>query len=282
MVTQFESSFKNQNNVELFYQGWSIPQSKGTLVVTHGLAEHTDCYAEMAHEVNAAGWDLIVWDLQGHGRSEGKRGFISNFKNFEQDLIEFIGLLQSHKETKNKKIVMFGHSMGGLITINALGERGVQGLHGLVLSSPALGLAVKVPEWKDKASHWLNDWLPRVTMSNEIKYKDLTRDAQKIVEYGNDNLRHDKISPGVYLGMQNGFRRARASASQLKLPTLAIIAGDDRIVSSIKAQEFFDLLPGSPKKMQVFSESLHEVFNDLDKAEAYTLLRKFLNEVEAR
>lgn len=278
MKTRFESSFIAHDRCELFFQAWMCKDANGTMVVTHGLAEHSECYSEMASQVNQVGWNLVAWDLRGHGRSEGKRGLVIDFKEYEQDLVLLIETLKKEKDFKDKKFVLFGHSMGGLITLKTLIDRGTNGIDGLVLSSPALGLAVKVPALKDKASRLLHSWLPKVTLFNELQYRDLTRDEEKLKSYEADTFRHDKISPGVYLGMTEGFETVFKNVNKFQLPILIIAGGQDRIISTPKTMEFFDKLTAKGKRLEIFPESLHEVFNDLDREEAYKFLKGFLKE----
>ena len=55
-------------------------------------------------------------------------------------------------------------------------------------------------------------------MANEIKYEDLSRDEKMVASYPRDNLRHDKISPGVFLGMLRAFQDVAEHASEITLP----------------------------------------------------------------
>ena len=117
MANRFEGSIEGYRGIELFTQSWRSEHHKGTLIVTHGMAEHSDCYNEFAQYCNEKGWDVFAWDLRGHGRSEGQRGYVDSFDCFEKDLrkvIEFV------KTEKNGPYVLFGHSLGGLITIKNL------------------------------------------------------------------------------------------------------------------------------------------------------------------
>ncbi|MES2965697.1 MAG: alpha/beta fold hydrolase, partial [Bdellovibrionota bacterium] len=74
-IERREGHFKSNaesfaEDVELFFQSWTTPESRGTLVVTHGISEHSEAYAKTADDLCKLGWNVIAWDLRGHGRSE--------------------------------------------------------------------------------------------------------------------------------------------------------------------------------------------------------------------
>src|SRR5690606_19212709 len=73
---------------KLFIQSWhdKDSSSRGTVLITHGISEHSECYDHVAQSLAKAGWHVFAWDLQGHGRSQGKRGYIRDFKEFGRDL----------------------------------------------------------------------------------------------------------------------------------------------------------------------------------------------------
>ena len=79
-VQRFEGHFKGSESNELFYQTWTPEKVRGLFVITHGLAEHSECYHPLAKMLSDDGWLVYAWDLRGHGRSEGKRGYIKNFR----------------------------------------------------------------------------------------------------------------------------------------------------------------------------------------------------------
>lgn len=278
MLQRFEGYFRGSDDTELFYQTWTNDKIRGTFVITHGLAEHSECYHHVAKELCDDGWKVVAWDLRGHGRSEGKRGYVKDFSMFVDDLGRFIKTI-AVKDGGNKdggNVVMFGHSMGGLITVRYLQTHAPQ-IAALCLSSPALGLSAKVPKLKEALAHVAVKWVPTLTMYNEIKYEDLTRDEEMLKSHQLDTLRHDKISPGLFLGMVDGFTAAHEQASELKYPVLMQLSGEDRLVSTEASREFFEHLPNKNKELHIYADSLHEVFNDRDRSKAIADLKKFIN-----
>ncbi len=276
MIERLEGTFFGYKDVELFYQVWRKGESRGTIVVTHGLAEHSENYHRFATAFAEDGWTVIGWDLRGHGKSEGKRGYVEDFADYCHDLDALVKFLKSQMQTRGKPLFLFGHSMGGLITIKTVINHAPGGVTALCLSSPALGVSLEVPKLKVKAAHILADWLPKVTLYNEIDYSLLHRDQELLKEYRNDPLRHEKISPRLFLGMTSSFTEAFDHAGEIHQPVLMQLAGVDKIVSTPEAERFFDLLGSKKKEILVYAESYHEIFNDLGREEVIGDLKDFL------
>ena len=76
MVERRESFFKGDGGIELYYQSWECPNPVASLVITHGQAEHSDCYNEFAHALAETNIQSLAWDLRGHGRSEIGRAHV--------------------------------------------------------------------------------------------------------------------------------------------------------------------------------------------------------------
>ena len=277
MSERLVGTFWGYQDAELYYQTWQPSTSVGTIIITHGLAEHSDCYHDLATDFGENKWRTFAWDLRGHGRSEGKRGYVNRFQDFCDDLEAFIRFVKSQKGVADHPLVLFGHSLGGLITLKTLLNHSPSQISALALSSPALGLTVEVPKIKEKAAHFLSDWLPKMTMHNEIDFRQLTRDEKLVRSYKNDPFRHDKISPRLFLGMEAAMAEVLTGASEIHLPTIMQLAGRDRIVSTPSSEKFFDKLGSKRKEIFIYTESYHEIFNDLDRKEVIDDLLKFLN-----
>lgn len=278
-MTRIEGQFKGYLDQLLFFQGWLPEKSNGTLVITHGQAEHSGCYHRLVEGLKDLNWTILAWDLRGHGRSQGKRGYAAHFNDYVLDFEKFLSDAAPQYQQMNKPFVVLGHSMGGLIQEKTFLGSPLPKITAQVLSSPLFGLAVQVPVWKDKASRFIYKVLPEVTMGNELKYSQLTRDPEIQKEYDSDPLRHDQISSGVYLGMVENMAYVQTRASQIKVPTFMQVSGRDSVVNAIAAQEFFEKLGSEQKKMKVYKDSMHESYNDLDREEVFTDLKNFLGDL---
>lgn len=279
-TVRHEGHFKGYQGRELFFQSWSSRRAepaRGTLVITHGIGEHSECYHRTAEALAPLGWEIYAWDLRGHGRSDGKRGYVANFVDYARDLGFFLRHLKATGKLDGP-FALIGHSMGGLITLRHLldEERDTPEPTALVLSSPLLGVALKVPVVKDVAARVLNHLLPSLTLFSEVKYEALTRDPEFLRGYETDSLRHEKISPAVYLGMLENMEFAKKNAAHLRFPTLIQASGVDRIVSLEATKEFFPLIGAKEKQLIVYDDSYHEIYNDLDRAKVFNDLNAFL------
>ncbi len=275
-IARREGHFEGYGGTELFFQTWSLPENNETLVITHGMAEHSECYVHTADALVKLGWNICAWDLRGHGRSEGKRGFVGEFHEYAKDLALFLKFLRASDRLKDN-FALVGHSMGGLISLRHLVDDDTTAPRpkALALSSPLLGIGVAVPAVKSMAAKFLNKVIPTITLHNEIRYDELTRDMERLKGYDTDPLRHDKISPGLYLGMLENIEFVKQRADRLKLSTLVQAAGQEKIVSLPAIREFFPRIGAADKKLIVYDESYHEVFNDLDREDVFRDLDAF-------
>ena len=272
-VKRYEGHLSGFDQTELFFQTWTPDVVRGVFLITHGLGEHSESYHPLAEALAERGWQVYAWDLRGHGKSDGKRGYVRHVDDFVSDL-SLVHRLARERHASHQ-LVLFGHSLGGLITLR-YAETKAPDYAAMALSSPALGLTVAVPAMKQLLAQVARKWLPTLTMSNEIRHEDLSRDPAMLAKYASDNLRHDKVSPGLFLSMVDSFPPALADAAKVTKPVLMQVAGSDRIVDAEAARTVFAKLPNAENKIFVYPDSMHEVFNDLDRDGAIEQLNEFL------
>lgn len=280
MQPQFERNegyFKGYKNESLFFQSWQKKDPELNVIITHGMGEHSESYSRLVNHFAPQNFSFFSWDLRGHGRSNGKRGYAANFNDFVYDMEIF--LEEAFKTFKFKApVVLLGHSMGGLIQTKFLitNPKKFQ-IKAQVLSSPLFGFSVAVPPIKDKAARLLHSILPKVTLDNELSPDMLTRDPNVVAEYEKDHLRHDVISSGIYLGMMDSFAVVFPRAHEITLPTFMQIAESDPVVSSPKAKEFFELISSANKRIVVYGDGArHENYNDIHREKVFQDLEKNL------
>src|SRR5690242_20412917 len=101
-------------SVNLFIQTWKPDaDAKGTLVIVHGLHEHSGRYHHVAEYFVRHNFNVYALDQRGHGRSRGDTlGYFERFDTLSEDLRRFIEQVRS--EAKVGPLFLLGHSMGGL------------------------------------------------------------------------------------------------------------------------------------------------------------------------
>ena len=98
MQKRSEGHFRGTKSANLYYQNWQSDDAVATLVMTHGMAEHSESYQFLAHGLEKYKINLSVWDLRGHGKSDGKRGYVDQFMDYVNDLDSFFKHLNSQKK----------------------------------------------------------------------------------------------------------------------------------------------------------------------------------------
>lgn len=276
-VKRFESQVQSSQGQELYLQTWT-PESdpKGSLLITHGQAEHSECYHTLAEELAREGWQVFAWDLIGHGRSEGRRGYVDHFSTYVKDLKKTVDHLRAQYDLK-APFVLFSHSMGGLINLEALLDEDLGEVTAAVFSSPALGFAIEVPVVKKLMAQVALKVLPQLTLYNEISYNILSRNEEMLKHYEKDTLRHSRISSAVFFGFIEGFERLPTEASKIQIPVFFQLAGEDQLISTPASKDFFEKLTHPKNRIKIYHESFHEIYNDLDREAAISDLKNFIN-----
>ena len=239
---------------------WAAPHQvvRGRVHVIHGLGEHAGRYEGLAQRLRAQGFEVWAHDHRGHGRSEGPRGVLPH----TAALIDDAASVLRHMQTANGDglpCVVLGHSMGGLVAA-ALAARGTERVDGLVLSSPALALALSWPQQRLLA--FMHRWAPDVTISNGLHPERLSHDPAVVAAYVNDPWVHRRVSARLIHGMLDNAPGVFSAAAQWRIPTLLMFAGDDALVDPEGSRRWARAAPAAMLQAQEFPGLYHEIFNE--------------------
>jgi len=80
----------------LYYRQWPAENSKAVVMLVHGLGEHCQRYEHLAAHLNGAGYSLSSMDLPCHGQSDGPRGHIDSFDEYQNAALELYKLTQEN------------------------------------------------------------------------------------------------------------------------------------------------------------------------------------------
>ena len=162
MEQESVAPFTASDGVTLFRRVYEpAGEPLGELLLGHGIGENSSRYIQAARAFAAAGWRTTTWDLRGHGRSEGPRGYVKEFRRFHLDLAEQVSELQR----SGRLVVVVSHSLGGLIAFGAVAA-GLTKPDFLVLSAPAL--EARIATWKRVVAPILSRILPMLRIPTGI------------------------------------------------------------------------------------------------------------------
>lgn len=226
-----------------------------TVLLVHGLGEHSGRYEHVGDQLAAAGLDVHGYDHRGNGGSDGPRGHVDHWAQFHDDLAERLAAVRV--SAAGGPVVVYGHSMGGLIVAGyCLTERPKP--DAVVLGSP--GLDSTLPAWKRWLAMVMGRLVPMLAIPNGIDGASLSRDPSVAARTATDPLcgRTSTARFGAE-GLREQARVRALAAGGLGVPTLVIHGEDDRLVPHA-ASAVFATAPHTTRR--TYPGLRHELHNE--------------------
>lgn len=92
--------------------------SKGTAFLLHGYLEHSGIYQPLIQEVLEQGFSVVIYDLPGHGLSNGDIANIDDFQQYQDVLLSVANTLKNAVEILPQPWLAIGQSTGGAIVMH--------------------------------------------------------------------------------------------------------------------------------------------------------------------
>ena len=263
-----EGFFQGSTGVRIYQQSW-LPdgEPKAVLLIVHGLGEHCGRYSNVVNHLVPLGYALYGLDHVGHGKSEGSREYVERFEDFTDTLDAYRAMVTQAQP--GKPVVLYGHSLGGLIGAYYLLDRQA-GLAGAMLSAPLS----RVPENVSAITITMGRVLARVAPKAGLLPMDpsgVSRDPAVVQAYVNDPLVfHGKTSARLAAEMLRAMRRVTAEAAKITLPVLIFQGTADRLVNPGDSRFLYDAVSSTDKTLKIYEGLYHETHNE---PECATVLR---------
>ena len=260
----------------LFAQWWRPKaDSRGVVVLVHGLGEHSDRYPRLRQALLEAGYTLATYDLRGHGRSGGRRGHIDSFEQYRTDLS--LALDSFRALAPGAPLFLYAHSLGSVIALDYM-LSGNDGLAGCVLSGTALDASQVAPAWQVAILTMLSRVWPTFSLKVALPGASLSRDPGVCSAYDGDPLVHWTRSARLATEGLAAVGRVRAQVDYMYTPVLFIHGEQDPIAPVDAARAFYEAIPAPDKTMHVYPGGLHECHNDVDHERAMADVVDWLGE----
>lgn len=269
-----DTTIKTADGITLNITDWlPATPSRASVVIMHGLGEHAGRHRHVAQFFCAQGFAVRAYDHRGHGRSGGQRGDVPDDDALLRDAEAVLSDWAHKLGTGAPAPVLLGHSMGGLFAAR-LAVSGQVALRGLILSSPALALPLSGAQ--KLLLTVLTAIAPGLAVPNGLKLDYLCHDAAVIDAYCHDPLVHSKVTARLLKAMLAAISVTQRDAHQLKIPTLLVFSGNDRLVDARGSDLFFSRLQAGVGAMHRYGQLYHEIFNEPDAPEVFADISAWL------
>jgi pimeloyl-ACP methyl ester carboxylesterase len=211
-----------------------------TLLLLHGFAEDRRALLSRAEEVGAAGWNIVLVDARGRGRSEGEW---TSFGGREAaDVGAWVDAVRE-RVGPSLRLAVWGRSMGAAIALRAATED--DRIAAVVLEAPYPDLAITVASW-----------LRRLRLPGVFAKPILSR-------------------AGQLAGVSLEYPRPIELAPKAAQPVLIIHGAEDSIVASASVRHMADAFPTPPIVIEV-PRARHRDIVDVGGTELFAQITAFL------
>ncbi|RAI88286.1 alpha/beta hydrolase [Algoriphagus yeomjeoni] len=276
-MKHLETSYKTHDGIELYLQAWMVDTPTASLLLVHGLGEHSSRYMHLVEKLNDLGVSVFTFDGRGHGKSvKGEpTAYFESYEDYLKDIDALFGKVKSF--VPGVPAFLYGHSMGGgLVAAYVLDFKPEAA--GVILSSPAIKEAEGTSKLLIAVGGIMSKYFP--------KFKALKLDASKVSRIPSEVEKYLK-DPLVYtdpIPARTGnellimMRSIQAKANEFDRPVLLIHGSADSLTNPKGSEILFERARSKDKILRVFPGGYHELINDSNREEVIDVIIRWLKE----
>lgn len=259
---------------------------KAVIQIHHGMAEHMGRYQDFIHHLCTLGYAVIIHDMANHGRSNDNVEDLGYFgaKNGWQALVEDMKdvCLLGKQACPNIPYVVFGHSMGSLVTRCFIAKYGnmvdgavISGTVGFNPFSEAL-IAMTNAATLIKGKKFVTDFFDKVAFASyndrfekRTKFDWLTRENDIVDQYVADEKCGFLFTAQGYNDLAHLVSVTNTPAWYKAVPTslpICLLSGDQDPCGDYGkgVTEVYKKLKASGHKvsMKLYGNARHEILNE--------------------
>jgi len=261
-----EFTMKSVDRLDLAGQYWAPEEEvSGVVCLVHGHGEHSSRYEPWAARFNGKGIAVVTFDLRGHGRSEGKRGYAPSYVRLMEDID--ILLQRAREYFPEKPVFLYGHSMGGNLVLGYAVRRCLY-LNGVVATSPWLKLTKDMPGIARLAIRGMKLVAPSMPVHTKLDAAGISHDKEEVIKYVNDPLNHDIITPALYLQIHDTGKKLM-KGGEVNVPILVVHGTADPITDPEGSRSFVQNATGDDIQLKLFEGLYHETHHEPERDEVF-------------
>ncbi len=268
--------FSSNDGTQLYGEWFSVAAPRAAAVILHGYSEHGGRYQEVIALLAKHKIAVLTFDLRGHGKADGPRGYVGDFSQYIEDLEAAISQLRSRSTAP---LFIIAHSNGALIALRYLCDPRIPKApaRAAIFSAPFLELEIPVPRATRVFAKIASKLIPSLTVPTKLRVDLLTQDPAQQNRRRTDALCHEVVSAQWFDAAIRAQKYVHTMIHHLSLPTLWLVPDADQIAKPQTSIALCQRIP-APTQLRVLSGMRHEVFHELDRALAFTHVSTFIDE----
>lgn len=283
-----EDFLKNTQGQHTPYRAWRVKKPDATVLVIHGMAEHSGRYEGLGQFLTDKNISLYSIDLPGHGEHcpENQLGHVDSWQE-KIDAIHNAWRLVAEFEPRIP-LFLLGHSMGSYLTMDALQSHQPYPLSGVILSGSGLHSSLKLWAGKQVArieklrqgKKGYSNLLEHLSFGDFNKPFEpaktemdwLSRDLQSVLNYIEDPFCGFQCSNQLwieFLSAQLRLNKASGLSALPQVPFLLISGDKDPVGRMGKGVSLLERrlknATSKPVKLNLYPNGRHEMLNESNK-----------------
>jgi alpha-beta hydrolase superfamily lysophospholipase len=254
------------DGTQIFIRYHQKPELKTWLLHCHGIGEYSGRH-DYIKELFGDTFNILQWDLRGHGHSSGKRGYVQDFRDYMLDVSAVIDFMI--KQLKSEEYVLTGHSMGALVVSTYLQNFSRERLYpkGFHINAPPVNIGGRL----EKLTHYMKPGLVKALhalpfsfpVPNTIEADALSHDPEVVRQYYLDPLNCTKLQSQLLISLFRETRRVFNRPLSPQCPSFITQGTSDTVVCPKACKSYFAQIEHDFNYWEL-TDSYHEIHNEID------------------
>lgn len=230
---------------------------KAVMIILHGLANHLGLYDNFVIPFLEHDIAVYRYDARGHGKSEGKRGYLNSFWEMVDDLRVIVSLAK--EENPWLPVFVLGHSMGGHVAA-LYGTKYPDEVRGIISAAGVLRYNfmnfgwLPRPESPDSYINIIDAAYGTLHLPEWKTMKEFSAEGDK------DSL--NEVSPTILNAFKEGIDYLKSHRDTFTNSVMIINGNADTSVSPKDAIEFYKQTSAKDKSLFIYSGISHFLMTD--------------------
>lgn len=224
------------------------------VIMLHGLESHSEWFIQSANHIASLGYPVYGMDRRGSGHSQAPRGVCNDYRDLLAD-IDALATVLMHDHGA-EKFHLCGHCFGA-IPATAYACQHPQKLRSLILATPAIYTKAEPPFVQKLKILWAAISHSKIKIPVPLELEWFTDQEEYLEFIRNDVMSLHRAGARLYWETARARRFIGSHEDKLTMPVFMAFAGKDKICKNSEDSAFFDRLPATLKRCQVYEQAIH-------------------------